>query len=71
MTISIKSLPCVSTQEADAAYKCMDRNNYDRDACEQYFEVYKECKKAMVRVRNLESQLLLILGHTNYLFLVL
>lgn len=47
----------MSVQEADAAYKCMDRNNYDRDACEQYFEAYKECKKAMVRFKNLESQL--------------
>jgi hypothetical protein len=31
----------------------MDRNNYDRDACEQYFEAYKECKKAMVSHDNI------------------
>ena len=40
------ALPCV--QEAKASYKCMDDNNYDRDACLEYFKAYKECKKRMV-----------------------
>lgn len=45
-----RSLPtCFAVQEANASYKCMDKNNYNRDACEQYFKAYKECKKAMVR----------------------
>ena len=40
------TFPCV--QEAKASYKCMDDNNYDRDACLEYFKSYKECKKRMV-----------------------
>lgn len=35
-------------QEAKASYKCMDDNNYNRDACLEYFKTYKECKKMMV-----------------------
>eukprot|EP00731_Ephydatia_muelleri_P012042 Em0006g936a len=38
--------PCL--EEAKASYKCMDDNNYDRDACLEYFKSYKECKKRMV-----------------------
>lgn len=26
----------------------LDRNNYDRSACESYFAAYKECKKREV-----------------------
>ena len=35
-------------QEAKASYKCMDDNNYNRDACLEHFKAYKECKKRMV-----------------------
>lgn len=35
-------------QEQKASYKCLDKNNYDRDACQQYFDAYKDCKNKMV-----------------------
>ncbi|XP_033011158.1 coiled-coil-helix-coiled-coil-helix domain-containing protein 7 isoform X2 [Lacerta agilis] len=35
--------PCLV--EADASSKCMDKNNYNRDACTLYFLRYKSCKK--------------------------
>ncbi|KAL5499858.1 hypothetical protein EMCRGX_G011323 [Ephydatia muelleri] len=41
--------PCL--EEAKASYKCMDDNNYDRDACLEYFKSYKECKKRMNEAR--------------------
>ncbi|TFL02063.1 hypothetical protein BDV98DRAFT_566608 [Pterulicium gracile] len=34
--------PC---QEASkASYDCMNRNNYNREACMEYFHAYRECK---------------------------
>ncbi|XP_034982078.1 coiled-coil-helix-coiled-coil-helix domain-containing protein 7 isoform X1 [Zootoca vivipara] len=35
--------PCLV--EADASSKCMDKNNYNKDACTLYFLRYKSCKK--------------------------
>lgn len=26
----------------------MSRNNYDRDACQNYFQIYRDCKSAWV-----------------------
>lgn len=31
--------------EAKASYKCLDKNNYNKQACEEYFEAYRQCKK--------------------------
>ncbi len=28
--------------------ECMNRNDYDRDACLGYFQAYRDCKKAWV-----------------------
>ena len=36
------------SQEQKASYKCLDKNNYDREACQQYFDAYKDCKNKMV-----------------------
>ena len=34
--------------DACAFHAGLDRNNYDRSACESYFQAYKECKKREV-----------------------
>ncbi|EFR01692.1 cytochrome c oxidase-assembly factor COX23, mitochondrial [Trichophyton rubrum MR1459] len=31
---------------ADRSIKCMRRNNGDRDMCTDYFQAYRDCKKA-------------------------
>lgn len=36
--------PC--KEEANASMKCLDENNYAKSRCIEYFEAYKECKKA-------------------------
>uniref|UniRef100_A0A1X7U7V5 Coiled-coil-helix-coiled-coil-helix domain-containing protein 7 n=1 Tax=Amphimedon queenslandica TaxID=400682 RepID=A0A1X7U7V5_AMPQE len=40
-----KTNPCL--KEANDSYKCMDDNNYNRDACLEYFKMYKDCRKKM------------------------
>ncbi|XP_044149542.1 coiled-coil-helix-coiled-coil-helix domain-containing protein 7 [Bufo gargarizans] len=35
--------PCL--EESDAAAKCLDVNNYQRDMCALYFHRYKQCRK--------------------------
>ena len=30
----------------------MDANNYNRDACLEYFKAYKDCKRRMVNMHN-------------------
>ncbi|KAJ2848142.1 hypothetical protein IWW36_003479 [Coemansia brasiliensis] len=41
--------PC--SIEAKASYKCLDRNNYDKDRCSAYFAAYRECKQMWVAER--------------------
>ena len=36
--------PC--TVEAKASMKCLDEYNYNRRRCEEYFEAYRNCKRA-------------------------
>lgn len=36
--------PCA--EESVASLKCLDENNYNRAKCANYFQAYKECKKA-------------------------
>lgn len=36
--------PC--TEESKASFKCMDDNNYNRNACMEYFHAYRRCKTA-------------------------
>lgn len=38
--------PCAAASEA--SMECMNRNSYDRDACLDYFQAYRDCKKAWV-----------------------
>ena len=39
-----KTNPCL--EQSKASMKCLDRNNYNKDKCQEYFDAYKECKKA-------------------------
>lgn len=35
--------PCAEASRM--SLKCMERNNFDRDKCMEYFHAYRECKK--------------------------
>ncbi|KAF8349518.1 hypothetical protein F5887DRAFT_1270347 [Amanita rubescens] len=41
--------PCAAASEA--SMECMNRNDYDRDACLDYFQAYRDCKKAWIQQR--------------------
>ncbi|KAI5992578.1 hypothetical protein F5J12DRAFT_726944, partial [Pisolithus orientalis] len=38
--------PCEDA--AKASLKCMDRNQYDKGKCEDFFQAYRDCKRAWV-----------------------
>jgi cytochrome c oxidase assembly protein subunit 23 len=35
--------PCAEASKM--SLKCMERNNFDRDQCMEYFHAYRDCKK--------------------------
>ncbi|RXW22407.1 hypothetical protein EST38_g3470 [Candolleomyces aberdarensis] len=41
--------PCAEASKA--SMDCLNRNNYDRDACLEYFQAYRECKNAWIQQR--------------------
>jgi len=41
--------PC--SLAAKESFKCLDRNDYDRDACLDYFRAYRECKATWMKQR--------------------
>jgi len=41
--------PC--WRERDFSMTCLDKNNYDRSACQAQFENYKQCKTFWMNVR--------------------
>ncbi|KAJ7224379.1 hypothetical protein GGX14DRAFT_649992 [Mycena pura] len=41
--------PCEGASKA--SLKCMDLNNYDRSACMDYFQAYRDCKAAWIERR--------------------
>uniref|UniRef100_A0A1B0CDV1 Coiled-coil-helix-coiled-coil-helix domain-containing protein 7 n=1 Tax=Lutzomyia longipalpis TaxID=7200 RepID=A0A1B0CDV1_LUTLO len=45
-----KNNPCLKEQEL--SYKCLDKNNYDREKCEIFFQNYKNCKDFWNRVKS-------------------
>lgn len=38
--------PCAEASKM--SMKCLERNNYDKDMCTEYFKAYKECKQEWV-----------------------
>ncbi|KAI6154311.1 hypothetical protein EDD17DRAFT_1738299, partial [Pisolithus thermaeus] len=45
-TYSKHTDPCEDA--AKASLKCMDRNQYDKDKCQDFFQAYRDCKRAWV-----------------------
>ncbi|ODQ63490.1 hypothetical protein NADFUDRAFT_84159 [Nadsonia fulvescens var. elongata DSM 6958] len=41
--------PCAEASKMSLA--CMERNNFERDNCIEYFKAYRECKKAWAEER--------------------
>ncbi|KAK0497191.1 hypothetical protein EDD18DRAFT_1161053 [Armillaria luteobubalina] len=41
--------PCEAASKASLS--CLSRNNYDRDACQAYFQAYRDCKAAWLQQR--------------------
>ncbi|CCD23467.1 Cox23p NDAI_0B04330 [Naumovozyma dairenensis CBS 421] len=41
--------PC--QESSQMSFKCLDRNNFDRDKCHEYFDAYRECKKQWLMAR--------------------
>ncbi|OJA10689.1 hypothetical protein AZE42_01034 [Rhizopogon vesiculosus] len=41
--------PC--EQAAKASLSCMDHNGYNRDKCMDFFQAYRDCKKAWLEQR--------------------
>ncbi|CAG7849299.1 SubName: Full=Uncharacterized protein {ECO:0000313/EMBL:CCA69473.1} [Serendipita indica DSM 11827] len=46
--------PCHAA--AKASFRCLDENNYDRDACLQIFADYRECKAAWIEQRRADRR---------------
>ncbi|EDR14099.1 uncharacterized protein LACBIDRAFT_244368 [Laccaria bicolor S238N-H82] len=41
--------PCAAASKA--SMDCLNRNNYDRDACLDYFQAYRDCKNSWIQQR--------------------
>ncbi|PPQ65477.1 hypothetical protein CVT26_000117 [Gymnopilus dilepis] len=41
--------PCAAASQA--SMDCLNRNDYDRDACLDYFQAYRDCKNTWVKQR--------------------
>ncbi|KAF6753002.1 hypothetical protein DFP72DRAFT_1069784 [Ephemerocybe angulata] len=41
--------PCAEASKA--SLDCLNRNDYDRDACLAYFKAYRECKNTWIQQR--------------------
>ncbi|KIM53936.1 hypothetical protein SCLCIDRAFT_137775 [Scleroderma citrinum Foug A] len=48
-TYSKHTDPCEDA--AKASLTCMDRNEYDRGKCEDFFQAYRDCKRAWLLER--------------------
>ena len=38
--------------EANASYKCLSKNGYNKAACEQYFQVYRQWKRELNEIKS-------------------
>jgi cytochrome c oxidase assembly protein subunit 23 len=41
--------PCEDARKE--SMRCLDKNNYNRDACTEFFKSYRECKKKWLNQR--------------------
>ena len=67
MSYSLPYSPCKAASKA--SMDCLDKNDYDRDKCLEYFQAYRDCKKAWVRHLRLHAPLTTV-SHT-LMFLML
>ncbi|XP_055372957.1 coiled-coil-helix-coiled-coil-helix domain-containing protein 7 [Condylostylus longicornis] len=44
-----KNNPCLKEQEL--SFKCLSKNNFNREACEVYFANYNNCKEFWNKIR--------------------
>ncbi|KAG1881262.1 hypothetical protein F4604DRAFT_1578153 [Suillus subluteus] len=40
-----------ANKQQKASLSCMDRNDYNRDKCMDFFQAYRDCKKAWLEQR--------------------
>ncbi|KAF8202515.1 hypothetical protein BJ912DRAFT_1053688 [Pholiota molesta] len=46
--------PCADASKA--SMDCLNRSNYDRDACLEYFQAYRECKNTWIQQRKADRR---------------
>ncbi|KAI0704306.1 hypothetical protein BC835DRAFT_1262118 [Cytidiella melzeri] len=46
--------PC--EEAAKASYKCLDKFDYDRDKCTDFFQAYRDCKKTWMEQRKADRR---------------
>ncbi|ELU43701.1 CHCH domain-containing protein [Rhizoctonia solani AG-1 IA] len=46
--------PCEGASKA--SYACLNKHNFDRDKCMEYFEAYRDCKAAWLQQRRDDRQ---------------
>ncbi|TFK51768.1 hypothetical protein OE88DRAFT_1628916 [Heliocybe sulcata] len=55
LEVTCTSSPCQDA--AKASYDCLNRHDYERDKCLDFFQAYRDCKKAWVSDGRLRSRL--------------
>ncbi|KAI0343237.1 hypothetical protein BDW22DRAFT_1329085 [Trametopsis cervina] len=46
--------PC--EEAAKASYACLNRFDYDRDKCTDFFQAYRDCKKSWIEQRKADRR---------------
>ncbi|CAI4039492.1 hypothetical protein SMKI_08G1590 [Saccharomyces mikatae IFO 1815] len=46
--------PC--EESSKLSFQCLERNDYDRSKCQEYFDAYRECKKQWLTARRNNRQ---------------
>lgn len=46
--------PC--EESSKLSFQCLERNDYDRSKCQEYFDAYRECKKQWLTARRKNRQ---------------
>ncbi|ETW78986.1 hypothetical protein HETIRDRAFT_49646 [Heterobasidion irregulare TC 32-1] len=52
--IACSTSPCEDASKA--SMDCLNRNDYDRDKCLDFFQAYRDCKKAWMEQRRADRQ---------------
>ncbi|KAI0322825.1 hypothetical protein OF83DRAFT_1048651 [Amylostereum chailletii] len=49
MIVRLLASPCAEASKA--SMDCLNRNDYNRDQCLDFFQAYRDCKKAWIEQR--------------------